>query len=356
MYSAMTLNLVSIFVACGRLLGWLRARSRLTLPIVVFASIGNQVSPAEPSRVEAFKLFLSSSACVSRIIFTDERDCDSKKLRTNLMAYCDGNYYLREIVALDNPEFPISRSNRMHSALFAGRRNGVRWQINGFGVGEAIAPNPDLPDPYSAFSEALGVIAGGIINLGPQEVRPGSFVWDGDQFRAEENLSTRGTAVGRVFTGRILVDKGFVTQLTIGPVKQFLYEYEASTNRPDWFPFKITLRMQGKCTKRWVFHQAVLGNPYEVAEVFAPEFHIAPEVRLVTLVSNGQTIIQPNKRSPEVVALVKTTVPDSAKKRAPLTMVRTVLAVMFFASLLSLGFLFRARWCKDSRVVSKRSR
>lgn len=66
------------------------------------------VAAAAEDDVIAFKRFLSSTPCISRIVFTDEKGCDGAKRRTNVMAYRNGNFYFRELVAMDKQDGPIS--------------------------------------------------------------------------------------------------------------------------------------------------------------------------------------------------------------------------------------------------------
>ena len=261
--------------------------------------------------VDAFKDYLAHPPCVSRLVYSEAQHCEEKRRAQLVLSWCGNGYFVRQVGPFENIDLPISQSNRMRGAFFAGSSGDLRWQISGFGVGESISPNPEAPDQYTAFSDSMKVIAGGVVNLGSQMIVPGTFVWDGDAFEATPSPHLQRTPPIDKVKGKIHTENGRVVRMDLAnTLTSYHYEYEASSNRPSWFPSKVTTLIDGACVKSWRFESVALGRVEDMAEQFVPEYHIAQGVELVTVISNNQVILAPKGTDPKVITLIRQQFPD----------------------------------------------
>jgi len=289
--------------------------------------------------VDSFRLYLTKPPCFSRLIYTDQTVCDDNAFQNRkfIVAYGGSGFYIRHFTAQDNLNAPISVTNKMHGSMLVGRENNLRWQINGFGVGKSISQETNQPDAYAAFADSMRTIIDGLVNFGPQDIVPGSFVWHGNDFEATPSaLLQQMRPDAMLLTGAIIVKNGQVIQMDLnlhGHLwSRFNYQYEHSTGRPSWFPAKIIRAGSDKCNYIQV-QNVTFGDEDEVMTEFSPEAHILPEVEVVTLVSNNLKISQVNGTNSKVLSLVKIQNADRVKvtSRVVLSwsaiMVRSVLAL-----------------------------
>ncbi len=254
--------------------------------------------------VAEFKAYLSQPPCISRMIYAMEKTAEKNRQERFVLAYSPEAFYLRRIDHADNIDEPISGSNQMHSALLAGRSGTTRWQINQFNVLKSISVRADQPDPTASFAQALESMAGGIVNLGPQRIQPGSFVWSGNDFEAAASLVERQTdPLGGKVTGRIVVERGRVSRMEIGQ-RRYVYEYSASNQLPDWFPSHFTMFVTDKRIWKCSVEKVVFGKPENIFRTCLPEYHILPIVALETVVADGKTIVAPSRTNAEISRLV----------------------------------------------------
>lgn len=277
-----------------------------------------QADPETLDSIASFKTYLASPPCITRMVYKNHLGCNAGMQETYVLACCSTNFYLRSFTGADKLDVPISPSNRMHTALFAGQYGDLSWQINGFGVWKAISPDRTNPDPYRAFSGAMRNIMYGVINCGAQQILPGTFIWKGNEFTAQANPALRAVNGSETIGGRIATANGRVTRMEIvrasGNQSQttatFSYDYYPSADVPSWFPTVITVSVQGKCLFKFSVEKLAFGNPDDQVDTFTPDKYILGDVALVTLVSNNQVIISPNNVDPRVVAITQAAMPS----------------------------------------------
>jgi hypothetical protein len=215
----------------------------------------------------------------------------------------DDDFFLRQVKEGEDFVHPISITNKMRGSFFAGRSGSVRWQINGFGVGESF--NGDGKDAYTIFSETTKSVANGILNLGPQMIEPGTFVWDGESFEARPSLTAQQLAPQiSSFSGKIRVEDGRIVELASPKGGTYRYEYDAHDQLPAGFPSRILSMRTGDWKPAVQFHEVKFEQEDSPLRPFVPESFIQPDLMLLTVYSNNVQLRAPDSNNPEVVRLV----------------------------------------------------
>jgi RNA polymerase sigma factor (sigma-70 family) len=274
--------------------------------VTVALSSGETIGAANGEDVAAFKEYLSHPQRIARIEYTELPS------GRRFVGVADGvNFYHRELGAGINPDLPISAKNRMISSFFVGRIGDTRWQVAGFRVTKAVNADLEKKDPYTGFADSSRAILNGILNLGPQIIEPGSFRWAGDRFEAALSLAyssqtklismvqrnsngqviTNNSGWPEKFSGTIQVKNGLVQELTVNMVGRFSYDYDRGANLPKGIPSKISTGKQTYAIQKLVLADDKGINP----NVFNPEQYVAPELTMLTVVSNSQRVVEPKR-------------------------------------------------------------
>ena len=321
----------------------------------VVLSGDNAATAQDEPAVISFKRYLSTPPIITRLVYSElyfDLQPDEPAHKAVLGVHGE-NFYHRFVK--DGEDFlnPISKSNRMRGSSFIGRVGDLNWMIVGFSVTKSYNPNPIQPDPYAANAANFRRLVTGILNLGPDTIEPGSFTWKGNAFEALPTKQALGWfPTNLVQTGTVRVENGHVVEMNTSRAGWFRYEYEAAANLPKGFPARI-LRKNGYFG-RWrpciQFHEVHFADTNSIDDAqFFPEFHITPEVTLLTVISNSQTTVKLDARNPEVIKLVELDV-EGRKKEATSGLStrssRTIIVIgVFVAAALMTGFflLFKLR-------------
>lgn len=148
---------------------------------------------------------------------------------------------MRQIKDGEHWEAPVSLTNRNTSPLYVGRAGNARWQIAGFKATKSIAPDAESPDPYATMSDGVRMVLNEVLALGPQQIRRGSAIWQGEDFkiRASEFLRQLDQNVPEFFPGRITVSNGLVVAMEIRTFGMYRYAYNHSETLPPGIPSEI---------------------------------------------------------------------------------------------------------------------
>lgn len=313
-----------------------RAIILLLLTLFHFSNLGAR---GTEDNVEAFKRFLSTPGCFSKIIFS-EATCNDVVSRTYHAGWCDGSFFLRQLSGFENINLPISTTNRNRSPLYVGSLVDTRWQIAGYKLSMSIQPNVLNPDGYAAMSDSMQIFTGAILSFGSQHVQPGTFVWSGNKFRAE--ASQLGKRYGySTFFGEIAETNGFVSTMTIEGSGTWSYRYGNDTKLPVGVPSEIiTPGTNNGCVKKFIIRELVTRKPDEVYDVFDPTRQIEPAVTVRSTWSNSLEIVKAVE-NPLVTAMVVEEVgrPRGAGTRR----VATRVVIVGLLAAMSLAFLTFAR-------------
>jgi hypothetical protein len=246
-----------------------------------------------------FKNYLSTPICIERLIYAEQDGCSANVkenvYQRNALAFYDGEFFIRNIRDGEKLDLIIDRTNKMMGSFFIGKSkdfSGMSWQINGFTILKSISPKTNDPkslDPITVTSKQFQRIVNGIVNLGSQNVVPGSFVWQGNEFEAAR-FGVSAEFPNPTKRGRIICSAGKVTDMYLTGGEHFIYEYEQNSNRPDWFPTKLTVLKNEKCTKVFVFDRVKLGQKENMASKFNPDTYLPTQLQALTVISNGQVV------------------------------------------------------------------
>ncbi len=314
--TAISVTLTTLVKGTVKTMTWLKLKFVAGISTVILLAGGiatvalsdNKVNgSADGTAIAAFKNYFSHPHRIARIEYTELPS------GRRFIGAADGvNFYHREIDSGTKPDSLISARNKMRSGFFVGRSGDMRWQIAGFNVIKAVNANAKI-DACTAFADTSCIILNGILNLGPQTVEPGSFRWDGDNFEARfsraygENMrgvsmvqsnsngkvTTNYSGFPETFAGRIFIKDGLVQEIAFDRAGRFKYEYAPSAKVPKGIPSKIICGDKAYTIQKLVF----AGESGVDPATFDPERYVVPELRMITVVSNGQTIIKtpPNK-------------------------------------------------------------
>jgi hypothetical protein len=135
-----------------------------------------------------------------------------------------------------------------------------------------------------------------ILNLGPQDVTPGTFTWKGNKLTAELANEVRGKQPRRV-TGHIIVQNNRVTEMLVLGAGLFKYAYpDETTNLPVGIPHEITQIVRtpsgDRCLRKLLIDSLIPGDPNTDEQLFAPKARIDPSVMILHVRSNGVETVQ----------------------------------------------------------------
>lgn len=296
----------------------------------IFSAVAqNPIKVKNETAVANLKQYLSQAPCISRLVYSDFSSFVPKG--KYVIAVNGNDYYCRQIQEGEDWNAPVSKTNRIRSGLFVGRWGLTRWQITGFDVAKGLSESLNEPnsDPHAVFSDQFRYSVDKVVNFGPSMVRPGTFTWSGDNFQAiAASIMTNGTGHPEFNTvkGTIKTENGRISEISCSPFGgTFRYEYQPSTNLPLGFPSTVYVRgRDGKWIKWFEYQEIVLAAPDIINQkVFTPEYHINPEVAIITTYSNKQVIAKPSISDDKIVQLVQL---QNAieKKAAPITNKKTI--------------------------------
>jgi len=311
-------------------------RHRIGLWIVAACSLACFAARSESQNdnVTLLKHYLSERPCISRLLYSEIPVGASTLARTYVAGYCGDGYYMRELRAGDS-EAKLSATNRMHSALFAGRQQDESWEINGVGVTVSIHPDQRNPDGCAVFCENQKNILQGVVALGSEHVKPGTFVWNGDTFQAVPSEFMRQMMPEKNhLEGEIKVNLGRIVEMRIKGSGLWEFEYEDSPKRPNWFPARVfALTPKRERREGWFIREIEFGNEANAAGEFLPEAHISSEVALLTVISNNQIVASP-VHDPHAVQVVRQQISELAERhiRRSVIYIRITLALLTAAT------------------------
>lgn len=212
-------------------------------------------------------------------------------------------------------EFAADQSEPAFAALVE-RHLGLVHSAARRQVGDDHLADPQHPDPYLAMAENSRLMLDGILNFGSQSIVPGSVVWKGDEFEARLSqgithhldkivvtqnghsiTNDNPVSLARLY-GKVKIENNFVKELKVGhrmedgtPIGAvpYTYTYDVHSNLPKGIPSKIYF---GRET--YVIEKVVLAdqNSFD-PEAFNPTNFVVPELTMLTVVSNGQTVVKP---------------------------------------------------------------
>jgi hypothetical protein len=249
---------------------------------------------AQNDAVQAFKTFLSTTPCYSRIIYS-ELSCSNTLQRNWFAGYCGDNFFARDLTGFENPELPISATNHNRSAIYVGRYGETRWEFGGYDLILSIQPNPTQPDPIAAASDNEQCILGAVLTFGSQHVVPGSFIWSGNTFHAKPSKLAQQYGARR-FDGTIYVKEGRVVRMTVKQSGTWEYRYSPSSKVPLGVPSDIIcVDENGKCL--YQIHISEISSVTDTARlaVFDPKTKIEQNVTVLEVLSNGVEVVKPHE-------------------------------------------------------------
>jgi RNA polymerase sigma factor (sigma-70 family) len=269
---------------------------------VALAVVNMQGIAAGPT-VDAFKQYLATPTCVERIRY---REFQGNTSVMYVGAECNGNFFLRIITGAEKWDMPISQTNRNKSPLYVGRMGDARWQIAGFAQTTSYTPNTRSPDPFATMSDTSRIVLNGILALGPQHVRYGTAVWQGDTFkiRASEFMKQMSPNAPEFLPGRIFVTNGVVAAMEVKMCGEFHYVYDSNGTLPPGIPSEIwALADDGRWVRKIRIDELRL-QPTVPDDWFDPEAKIDHTVMMRSIWSNSVEVVKatPNET---VVQLVR---------------------------------------------------
>lgn len=254
----------------------------LALKAILLSTAGISQPIMDNEAVTAFKRFLATPPCYSKILYS-EADCSNSIIRSYYAVVCGDNYVYRTLEGSPNIDLPISTTNRNHSSIYVARWGNVRWMIAGYDLTIQTGQSDDLrvPDGSLYVNE--------ILTLGFQHVQAGTFVWRGNHFEVKPSLLARELGVTENFRGEIVIEQGRVKKVIIktAGVSEFQYD-DSVTNIPMGLPSTISRLMpDGRCYKRFLIHNLTAANGQEeLAAIFDPKQRIQPEIAVIHSLSN----------------------------------------------------------------------
>ncbi len=259
--------------------------------LAVFLTLMNAMG-AQPS--DAFKEYLSSEPCISKIRFS-EIACDNATVAKEYVgAVCGQNFFLRQLQAGDNPKFPISLTNRNRSSFFVGRSKSMRWQIADYEVTRSYDPNERKPDAYTVGSDHLRLVFNDLLGMGAQHLEVGSAKWERNTYYAlpfatYRQFATTEESLKRLFRGEVTITDGNVTGMALPASGKFKYSYDALKKLPVGIPSEIIWSDKiGGCLKKISIAEFQFGTTADdLSHMFEPDFHIVSEAAIPSVLSNS---------------------------------------------------------------------
>jgi hypothetical protein len=231
--------------------------------------------------------------------------------------------------------------------LYVGRIGDARWQIAGFAQTTSYAPNVKSPDPFSTMSDTTRIILNGVLALGPQHVRHGTAIWQGDTFkiRVSEFMKQMSPNAPEFLSGRISVTNGVVAAMEVKMCGQFRYVYNRSGTLPPGIPSEIWgLANDGRWARKIRIEELRL-EPTVPDGWFDPESKIDHTVAMRGVWSNSVEVVKatPNEM---VVQLVRKEVVNRRDGQTQMkNRVVWVRAALLGVSVIVLGTIaLRRRW------------
>jgi hypothetical protein len=270
------------------------SRHFFSATLIIALEVAAISAMADEDAVAAFKKHLSSPPCFSRIIYS-EVSCNDTVSRTIYAAYCGDSFFIRQLTGSENIDLPIGASNRNSSPMFVGRMGDARWQIAGFGLTISQQPDAARADPYAGMSDDMRCVVGGIVGLSSQHLVPGSFVWNGNHFKAKASSIAAQFNV-QEFEGDITVEGGVVTKMVTRGAGAWTYKYSKSSNVPFGIPSEITrIGRDSPCVSKVVIHEMVPGDPAEELLTFDPKRFFDTNFMTMKQLSRGTIVSQSKK-------------------------------------------------------------
>ena len=310
---------------------------------VVISFSASQLRGADDA-VEAFKTYLAHPPCISKIIYS-EASCNDTVSRTLVGGWCGDSFFVRQLTGSENPDLPVSLTNRNQSVLYLGRLGDTRWQIAGYQLALSIQPNLSKPDSYAGMSDSMITMLEGVITLGSQHVQPGTFVWSGDKFTVKASSWARQFGA-KEFQGEIIVTGGLVARMIITGSGTWDYKYSAATNLPLGIPAEIFCGGSDHCRSKIMIKEMVPAMPSDEMKIFDPKERIDKSVAILKVLSNSIVIVNPVRMGPLATQLAKEELPPTGNVNSvrPVQSSKTAvrLAILSIILLSSIGFAILA--------------
>ena len=217
------------------------------LLFLLFAFCGSGEQAQTTSTVESFKSFLSLNPAISNVVF--ERQVlmfpqlpGGVKPNTNEIQYYQAGrqsngFYLRRLWSLGDADSAIHATSSTAGLLFAGKAANRFWHI----VDTNIYYTSDPGNYVAQMSINAEAILSSVLDMGVENLLPGSLVWSGNSFTA------RSTSAREV-RGSLDVSDNFPQRLTVqyqGFTNSFVaeYAYSKESHLPCGIPSRVHMAL-----------------------------------------------------------------------------------------------------------------
>ena len=271
---------------------WQR-RMRTWVSLVLLLPLAS-ASADETEAVKGFKDFLSRPVCVKGLKFTKVQRPPAPQL-FYVGAACGDDFFIRPFIPGRDANFTVSLTNPAPVGYFVGESGNKKWAINGLTITEAsVGVDATTTDQHTSSVGVGEYEIQSLLAMGPNLLKPGTFVWDGNRFRASTTPLMRNSSYQLAeLQGEVLVRNGVVAELRISdPLSQvYLYEYDKSKGLPPGIPSKI-IAGPGDSQFDWKYLIETLEivDSIQDASYFLPYRHIDSNIVAITVISNGARV------------------------------------------------------------------